>query len=169
MDRRTFEELIGEYIETTTRLTEEILEQADAAGHEVDTVVLVGGSVRVPLVVRTLKETLPVSPLGFDKKDVAVALGAAHYTNIRWPSMRRGDGNLNRRIRAPRTTSPLDQYRGAVEEMISDKKLNKVEVDRLNAFCRQLGLSREQTADVERQDLGRLQGRRSCSSSTARR
>ena len=86
VDRRTFEELIGEYVETTTRLTEEILKQAGSTDHEVDTVVLVGGSTRVPLVSQTLKQTLPVSPLGFDRKDVAVALGAAHYTNIRWPS-----------------------------------------------------------------------------------
>jgi hypothetical protein len=149
VDRRMFEGLIGEYIETTTRLTEEILEQADTAGHEVDTVVLVGGSVRVPLVVRTLKETLPVSPLGFDRKDVAVALGAAHYTNIRWPSMRRGRKSKTT-VSAPEDYAPLDQYRGAVEEMISDRKLNKVEVDRLHAFSRQLGLSGEQTAEVER-------------------
>jgi WD40 repeat protein len=149
VDRRTFEGLIGEYIETTTRLTEEILEQADTAGHEVDTAVLVGGSVRVPLVVRTLNETLPVSPLGFDRKDVAVALGAAQYTNIRWPSMRRGR-KPKTTVSTPEDHAPLDQYRGAVEEMISDRRLNKVEVDRLSAFSRQLGLSEEQTADVER-------------------
>src|SRR5215218_1852551 len=55
VDRRTFEELIGEYVETTTRLTEEILKQADTTDHEVDTVVLVGGSTRVPLVSQTLQ------------------------------------------------------------------------------------------------------------------
>src|SRR5919107_4117274 len=85
VDRQTFEGLIGEYVETTTRLTAEILKQANTEDHKVDTVVLVGGSVRVPLVIRRLKETLPVSPLGFDKRDVAVALGAAHYTRIQWP------------------------------------------------------------------------------------
>lgn len=152
VDRPTFEELIGEYVETTTRLTKEILKQSSTRGHEVDTVVLVGGSTRVPLVMRTLKETLPVSPLGFDRKDVAVALGAAHYTNIRWAPVRRG--------REPRTAVParddraaLDQYRAAVEETVSDRRLNKVEVDRLNAFARQLDLSREQVADVERRIL----------------
>jgi WD40 repeat protein/actin-like ATPase involved in cell morphogenesis len=152
VDRQTFEELISEYVETTTRLTEEILKQADIREHEVDTVVLVGGSTRVPLVTRTLKETLPVSPLGFDRKDVAVALGAAHYTNIRWRSARRGSPKTI--VPAPEDHIPLDQYRGVVEEMVSDRKLNKVEVDRLNAFARQLDLSREQTADIERRVLG---------------
>src|SRR5215217_1708287 len=152
VDRRTFEELIGEYIETTTRLTEEILKQAGSSDHEVDTVVLVGGSTRVPLVSQTLKETLPVSPLGFDRKDVAVALGAAHYTNIRWRSARRGSPKTI--VPAPEDHIPLDQYRGVVEEMVSERRLSKVEVDRLNAFARQLDLSREQTADIERRVLG---------------
>jgi WD40 repeat protein/actin-like ATPase involved in cell morphogenesis len=153
VDRQTFEELIEEYVETSARLTEEILKQADARGHEVDTVVLVGGSTRVPLVMRMLRETLPVSPLEFDKKDVAVALGAAHYTNIRWPSMWREREPETVTI-PPQAPTNLDQYRDAVEETVSDRKLNKVEVDRLNAFAGQLGLSREQAADVERRVLG---------------
>ena len=159
--RQTFETLIEEYIETSSRLTEEILEQASAADHEVDTVVLIGGSVRVPLVVRTLQETLPVSPLGFDKRDVAVALGAAYYTTIRWPGSRGTKTETG--IETPGTATdqgtttdpkPLGQYQAAVEEVFSDKKLSKVEVDRLNAFARQLGLKREQTADVERHVMG---------------
>jgi molecular chaperone DnaK (HSP70)/WD40 repeat protein len=153
VDRQTFEDLIGEYVETSARLTEEILKQADTRGHKVDTVVLVGGSTRVPLVMRTLEETLPVSPLGFDRKDVAVALGAAYYTNIQWPSVQGGREPETVTIPSQDPTH-LDQYREAVEETISDRKLNRVEVERLNAFAGQLGLSREQTADIERRVLG---------------
>ena len=152
VDRQTFEELIGEYVETTTRLTEEILKQADTRDHEVDTVVLVGGSTRVPLVTRTLKATLPVSPLGFDRKDVAVALGAACYTNIRWPSIRQRSSKIP--VHAPQDHTLLDQYRAAVEETVSDRKLNKVEIDRLNTFARQIGLSKEQIANIESRVLG---------------
>ncbi|MGF1471053.1 MAG: Hsp70 family protein [Rubrobacteraceae bacterium] len=153
VDRPTFEELIGEYVETTTRLTKEILSQASDRGHEVDTVVLVGGSTRVPLVTRTLQETLPVPPLGFDRKDVAVALGAAHYTNIRWAPAKK---NGKPKPVAPETEDrvALDQYRAAVEETASDRKLNKVEIDRLNAFSKQLELRPEQVLEVERQVLG---------------
>jgi WD40 repeat protein len=152
LDRQTFEGLIGEYVETSTRLTEEILKQADTRGHEVDTAVLVGGSSRVPLVMQALKETLPVEPLGFDKRDVAIALGAAHYTDVRWPSKRPGE--------RPETAPPredsthLDQYRTSVEETVSGRKLNKVEVDRLDAFAEQLGLSGKQAAEIERRVLG---------------
>ena len=153
VDRPTFEELIGEYVETTTRLTKEILSQASDRGHEVDTVVLVGGSTRVPLVTRTLKETLPVSPLGFDRKDIAVALGAAHYTNIRW-----GQTQLGRKPQAVSAESEdraaLDQYRAAIEETASYRKLNKVEIERLKAFARQLDLSGEQVTEVELRVLG---------------
>lgn len=154
VDRATFEGLIEGYVETTARLTEEIVKQAEASGHGVDTVVLVGGSSRVRLVVRMLEETLPVSPLGFDKRDVAVALGAAHYTKVRWPPQR-----LPRRPDDPAATrrmedTHLGRYRAAVEEMFADGRLNKVEVDRLNAFARQLGLDREQTARAEREVMG---------------
>jgi molecular chaperone DnaK (HSP70) len=151
VDRRTFEGLIGEYVETSTRLTEEILKQADTRGHEVDTAVLVGGSSRVPLVTRALKEILPVEPLGFDKKDVAIALGAAHYADVRWPSTRPGGRPETAPTREDQTH--LDQYRASVEETVSGRKLNKVEVDRLDAFAEQLGLSKEQAAEVERQVL----------------
>ncbi len=152
VDRGTFERMIEEYVETSARLTEEIVKQADIRGHEVDTVVLVGGSTRVPLVAQMLKETLPVNPLGFDRKDVAVALGAAHYTNIQWPANR---GGRKPEITAvPGNPAYSDQYRVAIEEIVSGGKLNKVGVDRLDNSARQFGLSREQAEEIERQVLG---------------
>jgi actin-like ATPase involved in cell morphogenesis len=147
IDRATFEGLINEYVETTVRLTEEILKQADTGGREVDTVVLVGGSSRVLLVKRMLDESLPVKPLGFDKKDVAVALGAAHYTHIRWQTKPKPPPP------PPELPTPLDKYREAVETL-RGRKIEKVEVDRVNTFAGQLGLSREQAARIERQVLG---------------
>jgi actin-like ATPase involved in cell morphogenesis len=153
VDRATFEGLIEGYVETTARLTEEIVIQAEASGHEVDTVVLVGGSSRVRLVGRMLQEILPVAPLGFDKRDVAVALGAAHYANVRWPPQRRSKMPESAATRRMETTH-LDRYRAAVEEMSAGGRLKKVEVDRLNAFARQLGLNREQTARAERAVMG---------------
>ncbi|MGH3090096.1 MAG: Hsp70 family protein, partial [Rubrobacteraceae bacterium] len=152
VDRRMFEELISEYVETSARLTGEILKQADISDHEVDTVVLVGGSTRVPLVTRMLKETLPVNPLGFDRKDVAVALGAAHYTNVLWGVK---SSPSAARTGAPARVAPsqIEQYKGAVE-VVRDKKLNKVEVDRLEAFADQLRLNMEETREVEVRVLG---------------
>ncbi|MBV9454673.1 MAG: Hsp70 family protein [Rubrobacter sp.] len=130
VDRQTFEELIGEYVKITTRLTKEILSQANAAGYEIDTVVLIGGSVRVPLVIHTLEETLPVNPLGFNKRDVAVALGAAHYTNVWWPAPQEPKTGPGTEAQSTTTdSSPPAQRQTAVEEAASDRKPKRPEVD----------------------------------------
>lgn len=150
VDRRTFESLISEYIETTTRLTKEILDQADLAGHEVDTVVLIGGSVRVPLVVNTLEKTLPVTPLGFDKRDVAVALGAAHYADSLWSDV---PANRSRRGRNGATRAWMNRYRTALEEVRGDR-LDRAEVDRLRGFARDSGASPEEAEKLEVRLLG---------------
>ena len=82
VSRATFEGLIEPTIEATVRLTGGLIEEARSFGMAVDTVVLIGGSSRVPLIARRLQETLPVPPQKWQKQDVAVALGAglqAHY------------------------------------------------------------------------------------------
>jgi hypothetical protein len=79
VDRGTFENLIGPHVEQTLRLTELLVKQANEAALSVDTVVLIGGSTRVPLIQQRLQEILPVAPVRWQKQDVAVALGAAYY------------------------------------------------------------------------------------------
>lgn len=143
IDRDTFEDLIDPLIEDTVRLTGEIIARANAGGQELDSVVLIGGSSRVPLVLRRLGETLPVNPLGFDKKDVAVALGAAHYANVRW-------GEPEDVPTDPR----LKQYKEAVQAAVAEGRLNKVKADRLEVLAGQIGLREEQVARVERRVLG---------------
>jgi beta-lactam-binding protein with PASTA domain len=86
VERETFEGLIDPYVEETLLQTRQMLEDAGARGFEPDTTVLIGGSTRVPLVERMLVESLPVAPLKFDKAEVAVALGAACYADVLWPS-----------------------------------------------------------------------------------
>ena len=141
VDRRTFEELIKEYVETTAQLTGEIVEQANARGHQVETAVLIGGSSRVPLVDRMLSETVPVKPLKFDKKDVAVALGAAYYADSQWPSGRVGDDSVT-------------QYLRAVEMVWVDGELDKEEVEQLGALAGELRLSGDQISEIEREVMG---------------
>jgi actin-like ATPase involved in cell morphogenesis len=89
LDRETFNDLIKPYVNHTMQLTEEIIDEAMATGHEVDTVVLAGSSSDLPLVKQRLTEILPVRPLTFDKKDKAVVLGAAHYTKLIFARPRR--------------------------------------------------------------------------------
>jgi formylglycine-generating enzyme required for sulfatase activity len=84
LTRELFEGLIGSRIDTTMRLTGDLVHAAEVQGFPVETVVLIGGSSRIPLVQRKLKETLPVEPRRWQHQDVAVALGAAYFAQGIW-------------------------------------------------------------------------------------
>jgi len=85
LTRDLLESIIGPRVEATVRLTGELVRTAMGQGYEVDTVVLIGGSTRIPLVQRRLSETLPVEPHRWQHQDVAVALGAAYFAQGLWP------------------------------------------------------------------------------------
>jgi formylglycine-generating enzyme required for sulfatase activity len=87
LTRELFEGLIGSRIDTTVRLTGELVRAAEGHGLPVETVVLIGGSSRIPLVQRRLKEALPVEPRRWQHQDVAVALGAAYFAQGLWKSL----------------------------------------------------------------------------------
>ena len=82
--KELFENLIREKVERTVRKTKGMVDRAARKGSNVDTVVLIGGSARIPLIRQRLTEVLPVAPLSFDKADLAVALGAAYYGHHLW-------------------------------------------------------------------------------------
>jgi WD40 repeat protein/molecular chaperone DnaK (HSP70) len=159
LDREKFNELIADYVETTVRLTEAMVKEAEDDGHKVDTVVLIGGSSNVLLVRDLLSEALPVPPLAFDRRDFAVALGAAHYAHLLWdpppeaqPTLIDTDGDEE--VREP-AREILDQYRNKVIETTGpNRMLNRTEIDRLEAFATQLALNEEQIAAVEQEVLG---------------
>lgn len=77
VERATFERLTADLLSRTEDLTELVLDEAGVTWHEVDHVLLVGGSTRMPMV-RALVERLAGRPA--DRRvhpDEAVALGAA--------------------------------------------------------------------------------------------
>lgn len=161
LDRETFHELIGDYVDTTVRLTQTIIQEAEDNGHKIDTVVLIGGSSKVLLVKRLLSETLPVPPLNFDKRDFAVALGAAHYGHLLWdpPDDVTNRGSVHNGGGETSSKEALDQYRYKVIETAGpDRTLTRVDVDRLDAFATQLGLSEAQVVAAEREVLGQTKG-----------
>lgn len=82
IDRPTFNGLIGDRVRATVTLTQETM--ADPAAGSVDTVVLVGGSSRVPLVEELLTVALQKPPLKWGNRDHAVALGAAYHAQTLW-------------------------------------------------------------------------------------
>ena len=77
IDRPTFEGLIRPIVERTARKAKAMLERATNEGCPIDTVVLIGGSSKVPLVKQCLRDVLPFEPREWHLQDVAVALGAA--------------------------------------------------------------------------------------------
>jgi molecular chaperone DnaK (HSP70) len=76
--RATFEDLIRPKVEETIQLTASMLKEADLKGHQVDTVILVGGSSQIPLVQQRLQEALQLEVREF-KRDTAVVRGAVCY------------------------------------------------------------------------------------------
>lgn len=74
--RDEYEAVIGELVESTITITLETLKRAGMRPDDVDRVVLVGGSTRIPLIHRTLAARI-VEPYISDNVDEVVAHGAA--------------------------------------------------------------------------------------------
>jgi actin-like ATPase involved in cell morphogenesis/tetratricopeptide (TPR) repeat protein len=124
--RDRFEKLIARLVEPTIELTRSILEEARRAGHAVDTVVLIGGSSRVPLVARRLKETLPVEPKRWQHQDLAVALGAAYHAQRLWGgagASRASPVPPNRADPQDRTTRPSGGPGSEAQGVVSQARL----------------------------------------------
>jgi molecular chaperone HscA len=77
LDRDRLEELIAPLVERTIRVCRSVLEDAGIDATDVNGVVLVGGSTRVPLVRRRVAELFGREPLAHINPDEVVAVGAA--------------------------------------------------------------------------------------------
>ncbi|WP_096391026.1 molecular chaperone DnaK [Halopenitus persicus] len=75
--RATFESLTGDLLERTVGPTEQALEDAGYAKGDIDEVILVGGSTRMPQVQEKVEELVGQEPKKNVNPDEAVALGAA--------------------------------------------------------------------------------------------
>ena len=82
ISRAQFEALIKDYIDSTIPCIEEALDKAELMSKEIDKVVLVGGSTRIPGVQSVVRKYFSKEPLRDINPDEAVALGAAIFTSI---------------------------------------------------------------------------------------
>jgi actin-like ATPase involved in cell morphogenesis len=154
VSRAEFEGRIKQYINNTVRLTREIMDEASARHYNIDTVVLIGGSSRVPMVPQSLRADLQIETREFEHRDFAVALGAAYYAQQIW------GGPEEARIPplpppsfAPTTSQ--EKYRQAVARAFGQSRgLTQAQVDDLNRLAGELHLSAEEADAIERQVMG---------------
>ena len=79
MTRQLFEELTEDLLHRTSYTTRQVLSAAGCTWDELDRVLLVGGSTRMPMVARMLEELSGLTPDRSVNPDEAVAHGAAIY------------------------------------------------------------------------------------------
>ncbi len=77
LDRNTFESLTADLMERTVLLTKKVIDDLDPDRRNIDGVLLVGGSTRMPMVHRYVEDTFGKPPMGGVHVDQVVALGAA--------------------------------------------------------------------------------------------
>jgi actin-like ATPase involved in cell morphogenesis len=113
IDRTTFHGLIRDRVEKTVRKTAAMMKQAKDKGLKVESVVLIGGSSRLPLVQDMLKSALQIEPRTWMHKDVAVALGAAYYAQQIWTANRNGRSASPPKVQKPPPNVIQQQYKKA--------------------------------------------------------
>ena len=77
LTRAKFEEMTADLLERTVKPTRQALQDSGLSAGEVDKILLVGGSTRMPMVQRKIKELLGKEPTKGINPDECVALGAA--------------------------------------------------------------------------------------------
>ncbi len=77
LTKAKFEDLISDYIKETIQLTKDAIKDAGLTIGQVDKVILVGGSTRVPAVVEAVKNLIGKDPFKGINPDECVAMGAA--------------------------------------------------------------------------------------------
>ncbi|GAB3050761.1 molecular chaperone DnaK [Virgibacillus ainsalahensis] len=82
LTRAKFEELSSDLVERTMVPTRKALSDADLAANEINKVILVGGSTRIPAVQEAIKKTIGQDPSKGVNPDEVVALGAAIQAGV---------------------------------------------------------------------------------------
>lgn len=82
IDREEFEDLIEPFIERTLECCRAALEDCDLRASDIDKVILVGGTTRIPLLQDMVEEFFGIAPFKGINPDEIVALGAATQAGV---------------------------------------------------------------------------------------
>lgn len=122
ISRAEFEEAISDKIATTEMLIENALEDAKMTRNDIDKILLVGGSTRVPAVYKSVKAFFGKDPERAVNVDEAVALGAAIFAGMR--KLEQG-GNVSasiaQAVRKIALTEVCNRYFGTLAFGINEK------------------------------------------------
>ncbi|NCJ08461.1 Hsp70 family protein [Synechococcales cyanobacterium C] len=80
--REDFENLIKPYLKETLEAIDRALEDANMSAADLDQVILVGGSTRIPLIQHQVEAHLPDTPVSSFEPDLCVGLGAALQAGV---------------------------------------------------------------------------------------
>jgi len=153
LSRNRFEDLIRNQVDRTAQLTRRLCDEAATIGHHAESVILIGGSSRIPLIQRALQEVVRLEPRRWQKQDVAVALGAAYHGEQLW-------GPKQRREKESPITPVLREnafeakYREAVEVVWRKRPFGRDDLERLVLLASQLDLKKGQAKEIEHQIMG---------------
>lgn len=78
LDRETFEDLIESIIDTTISVMQKTIDEANLKYSDIDKILLVGGSTRIPAIATLIEEETGIKPSSEVHPDEAVAIGAAY-------------------------------------------------------------------------------------------
>ena len=113
LDRSAFEDLIAPYVERTAVICTDVIADAGVTAEQIEGVVLVGGSTRVPLVRRRVAGIFGRQPLSDIDPDEVVAVGAA----LQAETLTAGSGTLLLDVTA--LSLGIETMGGLVEKIIS--------------------------------------------------
>ncbi len=80
--RSTYEHLVNDLVERTMKPVDNAMKDAGLNKNEIDKVILVGGSTRMPIIVESIEKRLGIKPFQGINPDEAVAVGAALQAGI---------------------------------------------------------------------------------------
>ncbi len=80
--RSTYEHLVDDLVERTMKPVDNAMKDAGVKKNEIDKVILVGGSTRMPIIVESIEKRLGIKPYQGINPDEAVAIGAALQAGI---------------------------------------------------------------------------------------